>query len=340
MSDWDRQTTPGAVEGPQWVSAAEAADVAGVTPGTVRYWARNGLIVSEVVEGPGGEKTLVRLDEVLQHARQEGPQSAGPARGPVGPGVARPPDVVTDLPARTSELAPILKSIPEIMAQLTAATDRAARAETKVEFLSAQVADLRRRLAEAEAGRDGGSPASALPDAWEGAGETPAAETAVSSPVADERAPGAVTGWPAPPPSELRDEPPEEAPEPGPESIDWTSGTVAGEETPAAEEAPAEPAFRAEPASQAVSEPAEESLSLADIWNQPATARTPAAEAPAPQADEPEGGIDWHEPAGGPPPPPAADEEPAPTPRLANAPVPEGDDFYGPRRRRWFKRRR
>ncbi|HEX2196148.1 MAG TPA: MerR family transcriptional regulator, partial [Actinomycetota bacterium] len=73
MSEWDRQTTPGGAEGPQWVSAAEAADVAGVTPGTVRYWARNGLIVSEIVEGPAGEKTLVRLDEVLQHARQEGP---------------------------------------------------------------------------------------------------------------------------------------------------------------------------------------------------------------------------------------------------------------------------
>ncbi|HYO61059.1 MAG TPA: MerR family transcriptional regulator, partial [Actinomycetota bacterium] len=167
MSDWDRQTAPGGAEGPQWVSAAEAADVAGVTPGTVRYWARNGLIVSEVVEGAAGERTLVRLDEVLQHARQEGPGRPPPASGPTGGRHSAPSEVVTDLPARTSELAPILKSIPEIMAQLTAATDRAARAETKVEFLSAQLVDLRRRLAEAEAGRDGGGPAVAIPEAWE-----------------------------------------------------------------------------------------------------------------------------------------------------------------------------
>ncbi|MDQ3915586.1 MAG: hypothetical protein M3323_09715, partial [Actinomycetota bacterium] len=150
MSDWDGETTAHAAEGPQWVSAAEAADVAGVTPGTVRYWARNGLIVSEVVQGPAGERMLVRLDEVVQHARQAGrlgeragPEGsvAGGAPGPHGGG-----HVVTDLPARTSELAPILKSVPEIMSQLTAATDRAARAETKVEFLSAQLTELRRRL--------------------------------------------------------------------------------------------------------------------------------------------------------------------------------------------------
>ncbi len=156
----DRQTTPGGVEGPEWVSAAEAADVAGVTPGTVRYWARNGLIVSEVLEGPKGKKTLVRLDEVLQHARR--------AEGSPGPSeAAAAGDVVTDLPARTSELAPILKSIPEIMAQLTAATDRAARAETKVEFLSAQLAEARRRLAEVEAeGRSLRAEPVTIPTAW------------------------------------------------------------------------------------------------------------------------------------------------------------------------------
>jgi hypothetical protein len=335
MSDWDRQTTPGAVEGPQWVSAAEAADLAGVTPGTVRYWARNGLIVSEIVEGPAGEKTLVRLEEVLQHARQERPsRSAGPGQGPGGPSAAPPADVVTDLPARTSELAPILKSIPEIMAQLTAATDRAARAETKVEFLSAQLADLRRRLADAEAGRDGGGPAATVPEAWETPEEPAAAEATFSSPAEEQPAAGA-TGWPVPPPSELRNEPPADTPDPGPDTIDWTTGAVTDTGTPAAEEEVA-----AEPASDPTPEPVDRGYSLDDIWNQP-PAPAPAAETLAPRLDDAEGGIDWHEPAGGPPPPPApAEEEPAPTPRLANAPVPEGDDFYGPRRRRWFKRRR
>ena len=332
MSDWDRQTTPGGVEGPQWVSAAEAADVAGVTPGTVRYWARNGLIVSEVVEGPAGEKTLVRLDEVLQHARQETPsRTASPpprhaAPGPAGP---RGSDVVTDLPARTSELAPILESIPEIMGQLTAATDRAARAETKVEFLSAQLADLRTRLAEAEAGAGPGPPSVVtLPEEWEPQpAEAPAAETAG-------------TEWPAPAPETLRDEPAEEAPEPGPDSIDWTRDD--GPTPPSAEPAP-EPAAAVDwtsrdddaPAASpgpAAASPSTESgsgYSLADIWNQP----TPQAPA-EPESEEPPAGVDWHEPAGGAEP---GAEEPVRT-RPANATLPD-DDFYGPRRRRWFRRR-
>jgi hypothetical protein len=316
MSEWDSQTTPGGVDGPQWVSAAEAADVAGVTPGTVRYWARNGLIVSEVVGGPGGDKTLVRLDEVLQHARQEDPSRGTP---PGSPGRSAPADVVTDLPARTSELAPILQSIPEIMAQLTAATDRAARAETKVEFLSAQIADLRRRLAEAEAGRDGGAGV-VVPEAWEPA-EEPAAAVTEDAP---ETAHG-VTGWPAPPPDALREARSEEtveAPEPGPEAIDWTSrasGPDDGDGVAAVDEAPAVPAARAE-----------SDLSLDDIWNEPVapTVMTPADEGPDPGPPE----VDWYEPAGrgeSPPPPPAA-----------NAPVPAGDDFLAPRRRRWFRRRR
>ncbi|HEX2295486.1 MAG TPA: hypothetical protein VHN37_09275 [Actinomycetota bacterium] len=331
MSDWDRQTTPSGVEGPQWVSAAEAADLAGVTPGTVRYWARNGLIVSEVVEGPAGERMLVRLDEVLQHARQDGPsrRSSSPA-APPAPGGAGPGEVVTELPARTSELAPILKSIPEIMAQLTAATDRAARAETKVEFLSAQVADLRRRLAEAEAGRDA-DPAAAIPEAW---GSPPEAEPAVEDEPASAGTP-AGGGWPAPPAEALDDEPREEAPA-APAAIDWTSGAaVTG--TPPADGPPAGPPPAAEPP--------QPGISLNDIWNEPAKDRG-AASAPEPRAPEPVGaggraeepsGVDWHEPArpgpGAPPP------EPSP-PKPANAPVPEGDDFYGPRRRRWFRRRR
>lgn len=335
MSDWDRQTTPGGVEGPQWVSAAEAADVAGVTPGTVRYWARNGLIVSEVVEGPAGEKTLVRLDEVLQHARQEAPSRPAPP----GPRVAPPPapggpigDVVTDLPARTSELAPILKSIPEIMAQLTSATDRAARAETKVEFLSAQVAELRRRLADAEAGVTGDGAASVVvPEAWEES--EPAAAT-----IAEETPEPEVTGWPAPPPDALQDVPagegspdlrsvPPFAAEPGPETIDWTTrDPSAGPEDVSASEEIEAPAPEETPAP--VSQTGD--LSLDDIWNQPAApGPAPMDEAPEPAPSE----VAWHEPAGRTPAPP-------PPPRAANATVPDGDDFYGPRGRRWFKRRR
>lgn len=326
MSEWDRQTSPGGVQGPQWVSAAEAADVAGVTPGTVRYWARNGLIVSEVVEGPAGEKTLVRLDEVLQHARAEAPtRGPGAQQAPPAPSS----EVVTDLPARTSELAPILQSIPEIMAQLTAATDRAARAETKVEFLSAQLADLRQRLAETEAGGREAAATIVVPEAWERS-EDPAATIAEEIP---DPAPEA-TVWPAPPAEELHESDaseaePAEVAEPGPETIDWTSrdsSAADDDDDVAAEEAPA------------ATGPGDDApLSLDDIWNQPAVpAATPAVE----QVAEPgPGDVDWHEPAGSTsaPPPPPHDR---PSTRPANAPVPDGDDFYGPRRRRWFRRKK
>jgi hypothetical protein len=312
MSEWDRQTSPGGVEGPQWVSAAEAADVAGVTPGTVRYWARNGLIVSEVVEGVAGERTLVRLDEVLRHARQEGESR----RGPEGGGS----EVVTDLPARTSELAPILKSIPEIMAQLTAATDRAARAETKVEFLSAQLADLRRRLAEAEAaGAPAGADPVTLPEAWTVTDDA-ASVVAEETPAPVEDAPGS-SGWPAPPASSLADLPAE----PGPDNIDW------GTPEPAAAPGGA-PATVEDPPEPSPPPPAAD-FSLDDIWNRPAA--TTRSNVPEPEPEPEQSDVDWHEPAGA---APAA--EPATPTRPANAPVPDGDDFYGPRRRRWFRRRR
>jgi hypothetical protein len=323
MSEWDRQTTPGGVEGPQWVSAAEAADVAGVTPGTVRYWARNGLIVSEVVEGPAGEKTLVRLDEVLQHARQEAPRDARPGGGPAPVRSPAPPaqpggDVVTDLPARTSELAPILKSIPEIMAQLTAATDRAARAETKVEFLTAQLTDLRRRLAEGETGGDADA-AVVLPEVWE---EPEDPVETLAEEVPDPAPPAA--GWPAPPAEALGAASVPAPVDPGPEAIDWTSrDSSAGVDE--VEAAPVE-----EP--PAVAAPTDTGdLSLDDIWNRPATPTVVTPVDPGPQTG---GEVDWHEPATESP-----VERPATT-RAANAPVPDGDDFYGPRRRRWFRRKR
>ena len=326
MTDWGGQTTPHAAEGPQWVSAAEAADAAGVTPGTVRYWARNGLIVSEVVQGPAGERTLVRLDEVLQHARQETPGGRGPGGPPPGE------EVVTDLPARTSELAPILKSIPEIMSQLTAATDRAARAETKVEFLSAQLAELRKRLADAEAV----APSDAfVPAAWETAGgeiETPASapETGDSGGTFDLGA--ATSDAPAEPGLDWGST--ATSGEPAEPGIDW-AGTAAGDDTAAPDPSPA----------------AETPLSLAEVWADPAPGESARSSAPpppgdatrapsqAPWGDSPDD-IQWHEPAvgGEAPAEPEPETGPAP-PRRANADIPE-DGFYGPRRRRWFKRRR
>lgn len=135
MTEWESGMSTGTSAGPVWVSAADAADKAGTSPTRVREWAREGVIASQSSNGPLGEQVLVRLDEVVERARRDQGDRLSHADQP--PQYAYTP---------ASELSPILKTIPELVAQLTAATDRAARAETKVEFLSRQVNDLRRQL--------------------------------------------------------------------------------------------------------------------------------------------------------------------------------------------------
>jgi hypothetical protein len=134
----------GTAEGPQWVSAADAADAAGITPGMVRNWARQGLIVSQTGAGPTGEQVLVRLSEVMRqagHVDSDSPESAQLSESPHDPTLRL---------AQTADLAPIFQTIPDLVVKVTEMTDRAARAETKVEFLSQQVSTLRRRLREYE----------------------------------------------------------------------------------------------------------------------------------------------------------------------------------------------
>jgi hypothetical protein len=148
INDWDERQSAGTAPGPAWVSAADAADKADVTPARVREWASEGLIASQTTQGPLGEQVLVRLDEVVDFARGE----RRPGSAPV-----EPPRVYNHV--STAELSPIFKTIPELVAQLTSATDRAARAEVKVEFLTRQVSELKRQLAEAE-----GSPVAPSPE--------------------------------------------------------------------------------------------------------------------------------------------------------------------------------
>jgi hypothetical protein len=134
-------------EDQRWLSAANAADIAGVTPGTVRYWAHNGLIASRSVPGPLGDQVLVRLDEVKAQA------GGAPVPDPARPAPPPPPPVrgaEVRRSAPTAELAPIFKTVSELMSQLTDATERAARAETKFEFLSEQASRMRERVEVAE----------------------------------------------------------------------------------------------------------------------------------------------------------------------------------------------
>jgi hypothetical protein len=143
VSDWEPGTSAGTTPGPIWVSAADAADKAGTSPGRVREWAREGLIASQPSNGPMGQQVMVRLDEVVERARRE-PDGRSDFAQPAQAQQSPPP--YPQVPA--ADLSPLMKTIPELVAQLTSATDRAARAETKVEFLNRQVNDLRRKLAE------------------------------------------------------------------------------------------------------------------------------------------------------------------------------------------------
>lgn len=118
----------GAYEGPRWVSAADAADAAGITPDQVRDWAREGVIASQSTTSLIGPQVMVRLDEVQQQARAASPE----------PGPDHPEGMLVG-----ADLSPVMKAIPELVAQLTAATNRAARAEMKVEFLGEQLRALR-----------------------------------------------------------------------------------------------------------------------------------------------------------------------------------------------------
>lgn len=228
LDDWDSGTQPATAGGARWVSAADAADAAGVTPRAVRSWAEAGYIVSQRSQGISGELVMVRLDEVLAHVgKSRGEAGAATSEGGAEPGVG---PLTTPT---TSELAPLLKAIPELMSQLTAATDRAARAETKLEFLSGQVTNLKEQLEETEARATAAAAAAAdaerLAQAESAASATPL-ETAVESQSGAAQTP-AVEREREPEPELQREPEPEPEPDVRPES----RAEVHVEETPEGE---------------------------------------------------------------------------------------------------------
>jgi hypothetical protein len=167
MSEWEDGRSSGTAPGPAWVSAADAADKAGTTPARVREWAQEGVIASQPSQGPLGEQILVRLEEVVERAKGEDPPRSDHPEPTTR--------VYNHYP--TAELSPIFKTIPELVAQLTSATDRAARAETKVEFLSRQVGELKRQLATAT---DAPVPDDLPPELLETPAREPEPESAVA----------------------------------------------------------------------------------------------------------------------------------------------------------------
>jgi hypothetical protein len=136
MSDWSPGPESGTASGPNWVTAADAADAAGVSPNDVRAWAARGEIVSQ----KGGETVMVRLDEVLRRASGTEGGGAGDYQQTGAASVPADPD------GGQVNLSPIITSIPELIGQVASAADRAARAETKVDFLREQMAEMRKKL--------------------------------------------------------------------------------------------------------------------------------------------------------------------------------------------------
>jgi hypothetical protein len=114
------------------MTLAEAAEAAGVSPGTVRRWRKAGTIAERrSPDNPGTIEVFLTDD----HGRTavDSATSAGAARndGPCSElGVLVPLEIHQ-------------QSLAELILRLTDTTERAVRAEARVETLEAQLAELR-----------------------------------------------------------------------------------------------------------------------------------------------------------------------------------------------------
>ena len=138
----DYSSGPGTA--PEWVSIPDAAEISGLSASTLLTWCRAGSLASQVARTDQGEQRVVRLADVVSKVRM--------------------PDPVAGPTVRTSaELVPLMTALPDIIRDLADARERAARAETKVEFLKEQIASLKREGEQAAP-----PPSDDLPPALEG----------------------------------------------------------------------------------------------------------------------------------------------------------------------------
>jgi hypothetical protein len=114
-------TTPG----PTWITLPEAAKEIGFDPSAVQEWVDRGYIGSEPLRTQAGPVLMVRLDEVRSYSLR----------------VKDRPSESYSIPG--SQLAPLLKSLPELVDDLVQSRERAARAETKLEFISERLKEVR-----------------------------------------------------------------------------------------------------------------------------------------------------------------------------------------------------
>lgn len=133
MTDDFSRTPPGtdpAAGGAHWITVEEAAAVAEVTPASVVAWIVEGSIVSQTATGTDGLVAMVRSSDVMKRARRAAQE--------------RPPPASSDVINTPSvDLAPLLKSLPELINELVDAKERAAKAETKLEFMTDRLKEVR-----------------------------------------------------------------------------------------------------------------------------------------------------------------------------------------------------
>lgn len=116
----------------RWVSQAEAAREAGVTPATVRRWRKAGTIAER--RSPADPATI----EVFLSADRHRPVAAEGDVTAAG-------DHGSEPQSELGVLVPLeihQRSLAELILRLTDTTERAVRAEAKVEMLEAKLAEL------------------------------------------------------------------------------------------------------------------------------------------------------------------------------------------------------
>jgi hypothetical protein len=178
------------VESGTWLPIRDAAREARVSISAVKKWYGRRWIPSRMEPGPTGARRLVRLEDVVQ--RRDNPGWISPEAG-YEDDTENPQEVLEETSGRPqerlvggpqedpvtsedgsreprgdyeigSDLAKLAQSLPEILAdnatirrELVEVTDRAARAETKLEFLSGIRGDrdaLEQKVVEVEHERD------------------------------------------------------------------------------------------------------------------------------------------------------------------------------------------
>ena len=148
-----RRRSNGSAETPEWVPVRSAAEEAGISVSTLRNWYRKGLIESRTSNGSNGGHRMVRRTEVLERAHAgKAATTADEAAVSIDPEssteAAHDP-TTSKVPAEQVSTAPSEErlasrtSVPELARELADAGERAGRAEARLEFVTAQLNELR-----------------------------------------------------------------------------------------------------------------------------------------------------------------------------------------------------